>query len=47
MSAERYLQTVGGGETCLQREKLTSETVTEVIVCIADNDQILWLFKIN
>ena len=27
--------------------KSTLETVTEVIVCIADNDQILWLFKIN
>ena len=27
--------------------KLTSETFMEVIVCIADNDQILWLFKLT
>ena len=27
--------------------KLTSETVMEVIVCIANNDQILWLFKLT
>jgi len=27
--------------------KLNIGNVTEVIVCIADNDQILWLFKIN